>query len=96
MKNLLYRLIFPRFLLLSVFGWDDLLMMAASTAMQAGAAKATQPSMNSTQFGATPEMSAQQEDPFAWVNQILQQREARAEKTHAPKPVSYPEDHQQY
>jgi hypothetical protein len=71
------RLIFPRFLALSVMGWDDLLMMAASAAMTAGAQSATRPNVSSTEFGNTPNMETNQQDPFEWVNQILAQRASR-------------------
>jgi hypothetical protein len=36
--------------------------------------------MSSTQYGNTPSADSSQEDPFAWVNEILMQREKRAEK----------------
>jgi hypothetical protein len=79
--NFLLSLLFPRWVLgLSVFGWDDLLMMAASTALTTGAQAATRPNMSSTQYGNTPSADSSQEDPFAWVNEILMQREKRAEK----------------
>jgi hypothetical protein len=73
-----YKLILPKWVLgLSVMGWDDLLVMAIGSAMTAGAQAATRPDVNSTQYGDVPSNAGGQEDPFAWVNSILQQRDSR-------------------
>lgn len=70
------KFIFPKFLFRSVMGWDDLLMMAASAAISAGANSAANGggSSSGTTFGNVPAMEGQQQDPFAWVNEVLRQR----------------------
>ncbi len=64
------------FLPLGVMGWDDLLYLAASAALSAGAQKAAAGSMDSsaTSPGNVPALETQQQDPFAWVNEVLARR----------------------